>query len=337
MQVEVILNGSERTSRFELTISTTDDMLNSSWLGPGSGVVTVVILMRRRQDIDNTILLEGFADHVSFDPVNRLARVQGRDYSSVLVSTSYQDSFCNQTASEIANRIAERHGFSANIAETTTMVGSYQSGNYNKVLLNAHSRVSTEWDLLVKLAKAEAFEMFVDGKILVFAPLSALEQNYITIGTNDIESVRFNRSCPLSGQTRFVVKSWNCWLNQIMTSTTVQSSDGLPSVSNGFSNDPGTEFALIRPNLTSQGSEQLAQRYLDALHDDALTAEIVMPGELSLRPLDIITFGGTIAGFGTDYVIKSVRRHFSFTKGLVQYIHAKADSANIAPSTMPGI
>jgi hypothetical protein len=104
--------------------------------------------MNSQSDGTDSVMFDGLADTIEVDAINRTAHIVGRDYSSVLISSMYQSSFCNQTASEIANCIAARHGFSPNIFQTSTMVGSYQGNDYNQVLLNEHSQTTSEWDLL---------------------------------------------------------------------------------------------------------------------------------------------------------------------------------------------
>jgi hypothetical protein len=333
MHADMTNAGSCKSSRFELTISTLGDFSGNQWLDLLTGKVTVEILMRSQPDGSDVSMFEGLADSIALDPINGVARVQGRDFSSILINSTYQDSFCNQTASEIANHIAGRHGFTPNITATSAMVGSYQGDDYNSVLLNAHSRITSEWDLLMHLAKTAGFELFIDGTSLVFGPLSSLRQNYATIDTSCVNSLKFHQMCPLTDQTNLTVKSWNSWLSQVSLYTDGQSTDQAICDVTSLSNAPGTEIAIIKPNLTPRGAQQLAQQHLLALNEQQQKVEIVMPGEFSLKPFDVLSVSGGGSNFDADYIVRSVRRNFSATAGFVQYIQGFVGSTSSSTST----
>src|SRR5271165_1160673 len=213
MHAEISNRGSFKSSRFELTISITRNTPDNSWLRLLHGKIAVIIFVFPDISSDIGMTFEGMADSISIDQTNGIARVIGRDYSAILVESTYQYSFCNQTASEIANSIAIRHGFRTNISATSTMVGSYQEG-YNQILLNTHSRAINEWDLLIQLARGEGFELFTDGSTLVFTPASVLPRGNVPINVNTVIKISFHRDCPLSEKTVLTVKSWNSWLAQ---------------------------------------------------------------------------------------------------------------------------
>jgi hypothetical protein len=336
MHADIAHNGSCQSSRFELTVSAIGDTSNIPWLNLIGGKVSVTTYMREQRGGSPAIMFEGLADNIAVDPINGTARIIGRDYSSVLISSTYQDSFVNQTASEIANYIAVRHGFLSNITQTSTMVGSYQCDGYNQVLLNAHSKITNEWDLLKYLAKAEGFQLFVDGTTLVFAPTKALSRNNLSIGTADVTALTFHKICPTSDQTTLTAKSWNSWLGQAQIYTdnqsTAQSALGLPALSA----DPGTEIAIVRPNLSSEDAQQLVSQYLNALNEQALTVQITMPGELSLNPGDALTVTTGNSIFDGNYIIKSLRRRFSPTAGFVQYLQGYLMTDSSLPSVGTG-
>jgi phage protein D len=330
LHIDMTIAGSNRSSQFEITVSIEDRLQTERWLNPSTGKVAVTIFMHCQEYDSDTVIFQGLADGVAFDPINRVARVQGRDYSSVLISSGYQNSFCNQTASEIAGQIAQRHGFDQDIVATSAMVGSYQSSTYNKVLLNTHSRITSEWDILTQLATSEGFELFVSGTTLVFAPLASLQTNNWTISNDYVKSIKFHKVCPLSGQTSIVVKSWNSWLNQSLASTSQQSYSQVDSSTGGLNGDLATEVAIVKPNLTSQGAERLALRYSDQLNQQGLVVEFILPGNLSLAPRDIVTIDGNGAGFDADYLVKSVHWRYSSTGGFTQSVRGFATISNSA-------
>jgi len=275
------------------------------------------------------------ADSIIVDATAGLVQIQGRDYSSLLINSTYQDAFRNQTSSEIANYIASRHGFGTNISVTYTMVGSYQCGEYNNLLLNSHSHLTHEWALLVFLAKREGFELFINGTTLVFAPQSALHQSHSELAIENVIGARFHVRCPLSDQTTLTVKSWNSWMNQLSTYSETKSDDQSTSAINGLSSDLGFEIAVVMPNLTSHGAEQIAKQHINTLNEQALNVEVIAPGELYLKPLDIISISGSNSSFDVDYVVRSVRRHFSSNTGFIEYINGYTLEANPPSSPEP--
>jgi hypothetical protein len=330
LHIDMTIAGSNRSSQFELTVSIENRLQTEQWLDPSTGRVEVKIFMHCEKYDNGTVVFQGLADGVAFDPINRVARVQGRDYSSVLINSGYQDSFCNQTASEIAGHIAQRHGFDQDIVATSAMVGSYQSSIHNKMLLNTHSRITSEWDILTQLATSEGFELFINGTTLVFAPLASLQTNNWTLSNNYVKSIRFHKVCPLSDQTNIVVKSWNSWLNRTLTYTSQQSYNQFGSNTGGLNGDLAIGVAIVRPNLTSQGAEGLALRYSEQLNQQALAVEFVLPGNMSLAPRDIVTIDGNGAGFDADYLVKSVHWHYSSTGGFTQSVRGFATASNSA-------
>lgn len=329
MTTKVTAGASGKSSQFDLMASTSGGINRNPWLSSLSGKVAVKIMMNCWSTSDEVTMFEGLADNIAVDSINNQVHIQGRDYSSVLINSTYHESFCNQTSSEIAECIALRHGFIPIITTTSNLVGSYQCEDHNQVLLNAHSDLTNEWGLLRHLAIREGFELFVDGTALVFAPLESLRKNYRTIDPANTKELKFYRICPLSDETRLVVKSWNSWLGAVSLSAENQSPFQITSNSVGLDNNAGIEMAIVRPNLSQQGTQQMAQRYLEMLSDRALQVEITMPGDLTLRPRDILSIVGTGSNFDTDYIVRSIRRQFSSTTGFIQYIKGYASQSSV--------
>ena len=89
LHVDMIARGSCKSSRFELTVSTNRTTSDTSWLNHLGGKVTVKIFIGLLFTDVEAIMFEGLADNVALDPINGVARIQGRDYSSVLINSSY--------------------------------------------------------------------------------------------------------------------------------------------------------------------------------------------------------------------------------------------------------
>ena len=324
LHADFTASGSCKSSKFEVIVSLIGGSQTTQWLNEITGRVALEIFLRIRTSDDEISMFEGFVDNISLDPIQKIARLRGRDYSALLASSTYQESYQNQTSSEIAATIAARHGFNSNIVATTALVGSYQSDGFSQILLNAHSRITSEWDLLIHLAKIEDFELFVIGKTLVFAPITSLQSNNLVLTPGMATKISFQKTCPLYEQTTLTVKSWNSWLGQEARYS------GGPSTTNSLpdaitmADTSGMQIAIIKPNLTDQSAQNMALRYIDTLMKQILNVNVVMPGELDLSPYDILSINGGGTDFDTDYVVKSIRRHFSATAGFSEYIRGYA-------------
>ncbi len=112
----------------------------------------------------------GRGRHDPIDVLNRTVEIDGRDLTARLLDARTQETFSNQTASEIAETLAARHGLTADVTATTTLAGRYYATEHDRITLGQFSRATTEWDLLTFLAAREGFEAYVAGQTLTFAP-----------------------------------------------------------------------------------------------------------------------------------------------------------------------
>jgi len=315
-------NGSYRSSRFELTASISHGPLGNLWWSSLEGSLPVEVFLRSQPSGSDVLLFSGLADGISLDPIRLMAYVHGRDYSSLLASCSYQASFLNRTASEIATDIAKRHGLDTEIETTTPFAGSFQRSDHNQMVLNAHSRVRSEWDVLVLLAKREALEFFIDGRTLVFASLDYMETSCVPISYGDVTGMKFHKGLRQSDETRLIVKSWNTWQNRSF------SQEGLLPGGNpvpgpaGVGNVSESEIALMKPNLNPSDIGLVAQRYQESIMKNRLRVDIAMPGGLTPKVHDTLEVNGTGTAFDTNFIVSSLRCNLSPTTGFTRYISA---------------
>ncbi len=332
MHADITASGSCKTSKFELIVSVNDFSRPSSWLNTLSGRVSVEIFARLRPDGAERSMFQGLADTASLDPIQKVARIQGRDYSALLSNSAFQESFYNRTSGEIAASIALRHGFDTNIASTSALVGSYQYNGYNKMLLNAHSQIVNEWELLKYLARIEGFEALIQGKVLVFAPVSSLPSNNISLDPSMVGKINFHKNCSLYDQTNLTVKSWNSWLGQTSCYTNGTSSNSKLPDAVTIADNSAMEMAIIKPNLTDENARGMALRYMDTINRQMLTIDVAMPGEIMMNPYDVLTLSTGAAEFDTEYVIRSIRRHFSAIAGFSQRVQGYSVGGAVATS-----
>ncbi|HEX8894474.1 MAG TPA: hypothetical protein VF783_14180 [Terriglobales bacterium] len=110
-------------------------------------------------------LITGNVDNIQFDPVRRIIELSGRDYTSLLIDAKTFDRWTNQTASQIATTLAQRHGLTPAVTATTGAVGKIYE--IDKI----HDRHgSTEWELLTWLASIYDYVTYVQGTTLYFGP-----------------------------------------------------------------------------------------------------------------------------------------------------------------------
>ena len=193
-------------------------------------------------------LIQGEADTVAYDVLNRTVDVEGRDLTARLLDARTQETFSNQTASEIAETLAGRHGLTPNVSATSTLAGRYYSTEHDRITLGQFSRATTEWDLLSFLAAREGFDVFVAGQTLTFAPPSS---NPATMSlTPDLcISLQLDHSLTAGARHRGD--------GSILEHATTGSVYTDPRVSSGQAGGSGPvqRIVVVRPNLATLGCD----------------------------------------------------------------------------------
>jgi phage protein D len=152
-------------------------------------------------------VITGAVDALDFDAVQGKLSLTGRDLSAGLIEARTQETFANQTASEIATTLAGRHGLAAQVTATTTPAGRYWELEHDRIVLNAFSQATAEWDLLVSLAQHEGFDIWVSGATLYFQPQQT--NTPVVITPQDCVSLRLEHALTLAGDVEVIVKSWH--------------------------------------------------------------------------------------------------------------------------------
>jgi prophage tail gpP-like protein len=264
-------------------------------------------------------LIQGLADQIDIDFHRGVLHVEGRDLAAALIEASTQETFANRTSSEIASILAARHGLSADVTPTTTLVGRYYSDDHESITLGQFSRATTEWDLLVFLARQEQFDVYVRGTTLSFAPQSATRTGSLTLSAGDLIGLRGERALNLERDIEVTIKSWNAFQQRAFTQT-ARSQDGPPAQA-GL---PGKarSFVYVVPNLTTDQAIRLADQRLAELARHRRTVTLTMPGELALTPRDTIALDGTLTEFDGLYRPDAIDRQLSADGGFVQTVRA---------------
>ncbi len=272
-------------------------------------------------------VLQGEADSVAIDVLNRTVDIDGRDLTARLLDARTQETFSNQTASEIAERLAARHGLAANVTRTTTLAGRYYSDEHDRITLGQFSRATTEWDLLTFLAAREGFEVFVTGQSLVFAPAPTAAPA-LTLTPELCLSLQLEHALTLARDIEVTVKSWNTRQQSAFTQTARSGARG------GKRGGPPQRIVVVRPNLSPNDALQLAQRVLADLSSHERLVHAELPGELTLTPRAQVELTGTGTDFDQVYYIAELDRHFTVEGGFTERLRLK-NTPTMANATPP--
>ncbi len=257
-------------------------------------------------------MILGPADRIVIDPAQDEVMVEGRDLTASLIAARTQESFENQTSSGIATILALRHGLVPVVTATTALVGRNFQNEHVRSTLDQHARSTTEWDLLVRLAELEGFDVWVSGQALNFAPLT-VDAEPLFITPQDCVSMRLERALALTGGLSVSVKSWDCRGTQTVTQTA--STSGYEGNSAGY--------IVVRPNMAADAAQGLANRIVSLMAQQGRRISIEMPGDLMTSPRAGLAVAGTGTDFDGLYMITSVERRLSFQHGFSQTLEAR--------------
>ena len=288
-----------------------------AWLNPSFDRLPVSITFYDATRPSGRASFDGLCEQISFNATRQQVRFRARDYSAVLAASSAQSTYYNQTASQIVEDVALRHGFPCRAAPTQKIVGSYRNDLYNQLLAAGHSLYNNEWAFLSHLADAEGYFVYFDTDTLIFSSVELLGRSTWEIGADDVIDIAAHKACTPANGVRFITKSWNTELAETVSHTIEQTFD--PS----SSGDPTwIDRITTAPDLNPDSAERLNFQYLRSLKWRQSEVVIVMPGETEMRSLDGLLLSGTNSMFDSQYTILSIRRQFSAGAGFRQHIRA---------------
>lgn len=262
-------------------------------------------------------LIQGAADTVEVDVLRGMVTIEGRDLTARLIERRTQDIYANRTASEIATLLAQGAGLTPKVTVTRTPVGRYYQGEHDRLTLDRYSRTTTDWDLLVFLAQQEGFDVFVAGDGLFFQPPSTSAPP-VPLDISMVQALRMEHALPLAAGISVTVKSWNSRQQSMVTATAGTTSPATAT-------DTGVrDYVSVRPNLTPDQAQAVAQVRLAELasHERTITAR--MPGELMITPRSLIQLSGTGTAFDQTYAVDEITRRIGESCGFVQTVRARA-------------
>ncbi len=334
MAADVVTNNYYAADRFHISLALGADPVATTayWAAAGS------ILFDLQYSLDGMAfvsLIQGQADELALDPLAGIIEVRGRDLTASLIEARTQETFSNRTASEIAILLAARHNLTPAVMPTTVPVGRYYQNEHDRITLDQFSHATTEWDLLVFLARLEGFDIFVQGTTLYFQPKPASTPPSRVLRPDMLIDLRMQRSLTLARDIEVTVKSWNSRQKSAFTQTV---RGGGASGATGIPSAP-QRYVYVRPNLTPNQALQFAETRLAELSLHERVIDLRMPGELTLTPRSTLLIDGTSTDFDQVYFIDTIEREFRLDHGYSQRIRAKNTSPRtqtITPSDTVG-
>ncbi len=322
MEAEVISNNYYAADRFRASIALGID----PWAGASFWASAPDILLDVQFSLDGgasfVSLVQGAVDSVNIDPTLGLVRLDGRDLTSALIEARTQETFANRTSSEIASLLAQRHNLTPQITPTTTPVGRYYQSEHDRITLSQFSCTTTEWDLLVFLARQEGFDVYVQGQALHFQPAAQATDLAVSLRPGDVIDLKLERSLTLAHDIEVVIKSWNSRQNSAFAQQARASGQG----SAQGSGETPLRYVFVQPNLTPDEALKFAQQRLAELIRHERTVRISMPGDLSLSPRSMIALEGTETEFDQLYYVDVIERRLRQNGGFTQFVMAKNSS-----------
>lgn len=249
----------------------------------------------------------GLIDSVNYDPIKGVIDIEGRDLSSQLIETQIDDTFANQTASEIAVTLGLRHGLLVLADPTTTPVGRYYQSEHDRLTLSQFAKTMTEWDLLAFLAVREGFDLFMVGRVLRFG-LPVLTGAAV-LRPSDCIGLHLGHAVSLARPIDVLVRSWNSKTGDVATGEAV-----------GIGIGPVWQRKITRPNLTGAAAQQQAQRVVDDLKRHEWTATVTMPGNLDLTARSVVLLEDTGSVWDRLYHVAHLTRQIDVKRGFTQSI-----------------
>ena len=306
---------------FSVSLATGSDLLSSAsyWSSPGKNEIAVQFSVDGGWNFITAI--EGLADRVMIDPIRGTVYLEGRDLTSQLVDTVLSEQYLNRTASEIALILAENHGLVPCITATSRLVGRYYQDDRSRTALTRDTACTTEWDLLVQLARYEDFEVFVQGHSLFFQPRVAVPIVLTEVNPASLCALRMEYLPSMSDVLEVRVQSWNSERQMAVTGRMTSGASPVSGAAPG-GNAGQRNYVITRPNLTAEDAELMAAQVLREIQVHRRCISLEMPGDTGLVPRVGLRLSGTGTAFDQVYLVESVERRFSPSHGFTQHIRA---------------
>ena len=280
----------------------------------------------------------GQVDTVEYDPSAFVVNVSGRDLTRVFIDTKSTEKYVDLTSSQIATKLAQKHGLTPQVTAT-----KYKAGKYYKLDHVTMTDERSEWELLNYLAEQEDFVVYVRNQTLYFGPKPGDSASPYTSDpyviewkpptdnspvSANVQTMNFSRALTVSRGIQVIIRSWNA---RQAHGFTAQFPAKAKAIQAGKAKTFGGVQTFVRtiPNLTQEQADQKAQALYTQItqHEMKLTAEL--PGDVILDTTSTIQVTGTSTAFDQIYYPDSITRRMSWDDGFSMSLSAK----NMSPES----
>lgn len=285
---------------------------------------------------DLDLLIAGNVDEVSFDPVQRTLELSGRDLTSLLIDSKTAEKWQNQTASQVATTLANRHGLTPVVTDTTGTIGLFYQIDHVST-----TSTQTEWDFLIQLAQQAQFVVYVKGHELHFepAPDPASAPTYPITWTpadaqgpfgSNTKQLSFSRTLTVGKTISVTVHSWNTKQRKGFSAT--YPTGRVHGAGPGTAGSPAQNYYYPIANLTQDQAIKRAQAIYNELikHEMRMSAGLPADGILSIA--HVIPVTGTGTKFDQVYYPQSIMRRMSKGSGYTMDVTARNHSNDVEPA-----
>jgi len=280
-------------------------------------------------------IIVGNVDTIDYNLSARTLELTGRDLTSLLIDTRTAEKWINQSASQIATTLANRHGLTPQVKDTSGLAGGFYQADH---VIPTTSQ--TEWDLLCWLAQQVGFVVYVKGQSLYFGPPPDTTCNKYPITwqpadsqnafCSNVSSLKFSRTLTVGKTITVTVRTFNQQQRQGFEITYPSAKGG--KIKPGSATSPAQNYSYLIPNLTKDQATQRAMAIYNEMikHEMLLTANL--PADSVLDVMHVIPASGTGTAFDQTYYPESINRRLSMDEGYRMSISAKNHSDEVEPA-----
>lgn len=285
-------------------------------------------------DADLSSLIVGNVDKVSYDPTRRVLELSGRDLASLLIDAKTTEKFLNQTASQVATTLANRHGLTPQVADAPGLIGTFYQIDHASTTV-----AQTEWDFLCQIAQLTQHVVYVRGHTLYFQPapdaskatpypIQWVPGNNQTSFQSNAKGLRFERTLTVGNTVTVTVRSWH--QGQAKGFTAIYPTFRAKGIKPGTATVPSQNYLYVIGNLTQQEALQKAQAIYNEIIRNEMRMRYELPGDNALDITNVMQVSGTGTKFDQGYFPDSITRRMSADGGYTMEGTARNHSADVA-------
>lgn len=285
-------------------------------------------------------LIYGRIDDIVLDPKNGLITLTGRDLTAAFIDARISSQFKNQTSSQIATMLAQKHGLTPVVTATKTYVGTY----YTRDQVQLESNRS-EWDLLALLAREEGFVVFVSGQSLFFQPdprptdASGAYPIKWTAPTKtqgspvaNVTNISFARSLTVAKGISVTARSPNLATGHAVSQSYPSTPKGIAAGKSSPFGAAQQYFFTLPAGKTPTEVAQFAQKTYEDIISHEMKFTAYLPADNILSVSTPVTVQGTGTAWDQLYFPRLITREMDNEEGYRMTVEAQNTSASENPN-----